>query len=401
MRNLMNSIFSGFGRTLGRFLFYFLMGLLIYLIIGKWEVKAYTYIGYSSDGSSPSYIRAYESYSTLASNVDYWWIDVGQYQGIGNANGQYLTVTANYTLYLKMNITGGGDGARFSTYINNARNTLTSSNLRCGIGDYMQGYDGTYAPSIPSFRVIQNNISASEVSINIIFTYSQRRQQGSYTNTNASCWFVRVPTNGLYMQNIFGTSRGYIQYRSTIDTITFSLTADEQTELLQEQIALQQQTIRAITDLNGNVTIINNSINQVNNTLTDESSPSSSEANDFLDELRDIIPTNGTISNLFLLPIDLMTKILNGFNNQCTPLTIPTFNFGTSNTWVWPCVSLNLLLSDNLVLIIDYGLFIALFIMFWPTLINMWNTLIHLQDEFDTQYTPQHAKARTRMDRWS
>lgn len=105
-----------------------------------------------------------------------------------------------------------------------------------------------------------------------------------------------------------------------------------------------QQTI-----INQNETIINNQ-NETNDLLTDSSTPSSSSVDSFFNNIKQLIPTNETISDLLLLPIRLMTKLIYGIGSNCVPHQMEFFY---NQPLTWPCIDLSTFLGSNLWTTID------------------------------------------------
>lgn len=329
MRNLFNSVLGGFGRTLGRFLFYILLALLLSFIFKDYVKAEILYSNQCGLQNQTTPITADTTYSSSDS----------MYPHVYSFNSSYIYNTTRIWCNFQMDPDLVGK----------------KLNLSWAFSSEFYKLNGSYA-SMPTFSNAYFN--------NTKDTYSC--VLGSPVGSgggSVSCQNIIINDN-IRFRLYLDLSPGSIVGGSPVFYLS-NVTA----ELSSDQIQID-----------------------INNSLNDDSSPDTNTSNDFLDELREIIPTNGTISNLFLIPIDLMTKILNGFNNSCAPLSIPTFNFnGSANTWSFPCLSLNSLIkNDYLFTLIDYGLFIGLCAYFWPTLINMWNTLIHLRDEFDEQYVPQH-----------
>lgn len=103
--------------------------------------------------------------------------------------------------------------------------------------------------------------------------------------------------------------------------------------------------------------IINNSINNLNNNI------SNSDVEDptgMLDDMEDLIATNGTITNLISLPITLYTKVLNSINGTCSQ-----FNLGSlyNHNLIIPCINVSTYLGStlwNLIDIIISGAFVLI-----------------------------------------
>lgn len=91
-----------------------------------------------------------------------------------------------------------------------------------------------------------------------------------------------------------------------------------------------------------NTVSTNDKIEDVNETLTnsDVDSPDSS-----LEEMQDMLPTNGTITQLIALPITLYQKVLNSINGTCQ-----SFNLGFlyNTNLIIPCIDISTYLGSSI-----------------------------------------------------
>lgn len=131
-----------------------------------------------------------------------WLYSIGQYWYQGNTAGNIMNINADYSV--RIDIPQDGTLGYTNYLVNASRNTLTEENLRCAIDGLGTGYQGNYAPEITGFKVnfTENAVGATARSflIRIRFNY---RQQLPYVYTgghNMSCWFERIPSNGLFGQ---------------------------------------------------------------------------------------------------------------------------------------------------------------------------------------------------------
>lgn len=89
------------------------------------------------------------------------------------------------------------------------------------------------------------------------------------------------------------------------------------------------------------------SIDDINNTLTNDNvdNPSSS-----IEDMQSLLPSNGTITSLIALPINLYTKVLNSINGTCS-----SFNLGSlyGTNLIMPCIDISSYLGNTIWTTID------------------------------------------------
>lgn len=239
------------------------------------------------------------------SNV--WLVSAGQYFSAGGVNGSNLIVSADYYLGVK-GLPSMDVG--FNNFMNTTRNTLTSSNLRCGIGDYHSGYDNTYVPVVTNFSATYEEAShqyGNYFRVHIKFDYSQRIQSVTKAGTNISCWFVQNPSNGLFMQPSMPLGNQTVQYFAYTNSLRFAVTDDPNTKLLNE-ITNQNQTI---IDQNNQT---NNKLDDLNNNIKDDDIDTSN-SNSFFDNFND--KDHGGISTVVTAPLNAIVKI----TEKCKPIS--------------------------------------------------------------------------------
>lgn len=320
------------------------------------NVKAYTYVGYNSDGlNSITYFNPAASGTLLNGTTDWWFIDAGQYFSFGNVSGEYINVGADYNIKITPQFVPGGDSRPYvANYIGSLRDTLTQNNLRCGVGDYKSGYDGTYSPTINNFSVTYNTFGSTSkgLDIHIRYNYSQRIQSINKSNQNGSCWFVRSPSSGLYLQYLSNNYSPALVYGIT-NTLNYNVSKDANTTLL-TTITSQNNTIisQNNTEINQNNTIIdqNSTIidqnNQqiraqgqttdaINNTKDTISSNDVEGSKSFIDNFKNdpaFTDTTG-LSSIISLPLNFIQSI---GSSTCQPFTLSFPHFGDISI---PCFS--------------------------------------------------------------
>lgn len=83
------------------------------------------------------------------------------------------------------------------------------------------------------------------------------------------------------------------------------------------------------------VTDITNSLTDIQDLITDDTPQTETESNSTLNAWKNLIPTNGVVSGLFLIPVNLIDKLVTGFNGTCQ-----TFNLGNllGTDLILPCI---------------------------------------------------------------
>ena len=327
---------------------YIIKRLILYILItgivffaGQRCAKAYSMIGYNLDGGTN--VTYTNNPPGLGGNP--WFIDYGLYASSNNISGRYLTIVAD----MSMNITSVDN---YVSYISTARDTLTASNLRCGIGtNFRTGYDNTFIPTVENFNVYYSrNLSSGISTIRVQFIYKQQRTFQNYSTTNYSCWFERNPSNGLFAQG-FSSVQWPVYIDFTGYNVSFSLSEDPNTALLQEQNRLieiqnqlQQQNIQAINNNTQAINYYNNwSMEGYDNTID----------LGFIDGLDGLFTTGDDdfIRQFILFPINFFTMLFSSMTSD----TCVSYNLGNlyGTNLVLPCINYKQYIGDVLYSIID------------------------------------------------
>lgn len=133
---------------------------------------------------------------------------------------------------------------------------------------------------------------------------------------------IEIPSNDVYGLAI-GTNSSYTCDSTNSDAINQSI----------------NNTQNIINNNNTNTQSIINNQNQnaqaIINNITDGTPQTESESSTTLDAWKNLIPTNGVVSSLFLIPVNLIDKLVSGFNGTCQ-----TFNLGNlmGTDLVLPCI---------------------------------------------------------------
>lgn len=167
------------------------------------------------------------------------------------------------------------------------------------------------------------------------FTYSPPvnvKYIGFYMSTNGFTSFDE--TTGQYLPGYAGISTGS-DFRTNGLTITYTTDATSQ--------AIQQQTTIINNSINNNT----DAINGVNDTISEDDID---DPSDFIDEMVDMLPSNGVITSLITLPITLYQKILNSINGTCSQFSLGQL-YGTN--LIIPCIDVADYLGNTLWSTID------------------------------------------------
>lgn len=162
---------------------------------------------------------------------------------------------------------------------------------------------------ILAFRSMSNNYSAFYDSTGTLIS-TFRGQTASTSGVEIS-----VPSNAKYVRFSVGTNYNYDYY--SLKTCGKS----------------GEMTTSSIDDIN----------NTLNNDNVD--SPSSS-----ISDMEALLPSNGTITSLIALPINLYTKVLNSINGTCSSFNLGSL-YGTS--LIMPCIDLSTYLGNTIWTTID------------------------------------------------
>lgn len=156
-------------------------------------------------------------------------------------------------------------------------------------------------------------------------------------------WYYRFNTQSFGIQGLSFASSLYFT------DIRF-YTSSEYNNLLTQYRSLEDQN-----KIDNSINNVNGSINDLNGTINNDNvdDPSSS-----INQFKDKIATNGVITQLVGLPVNLFTRVLNSVNGSCSSYNLGSL-FGTD--LVLPCVNIETYLGSSLWAIIDVlisGLFV-------------------------------------------
>lgn len=157
-----------------------------------------------------------------------------------------------------------------------------------------------------------------------------------------------------------------------------------------------QNTQTIINNNNQNTTTINNSIEDIEDILNDDSDADVS----ILFDIEDYMPSDTPITNLLLLPINLLNATYNGLNGTCQAWEIPMGSFFNNYSLTFPCINLAHRFGNqsgwtwqglSLWEIIDYMFSIYMIYNLAMLVIAAYTKISSLVDPWEELYIPQHA----------
>lgn len=319
---------------------YFIIALATFsLFLGN--AKAYIRIDSNVGIGNPKQydIRNYEkewdwnSGATFSSR-DPWLYSISDFSYLGGANGSYLNVNADYYFGIRTE-TSDSD---VSSYLNSDLNTLKSSNLRCGVGDYLLNYDSSFSPEIKNFNVnlVVNNsvnyVGSRQLLYHVTFSYSQQIKEINKNSTNVWCSFVREPSNGLFAQPVVESSNE-LRYYYFVNNMSYSVTKDKVVSAINDLQKEQQKTNDKLDDLNTKQDKTNQELKDINDFISDDTEADVDVSS--LATVTGLLPA-GPVDSLLTIPLKFLSVLSSSFSGSCTPVTM---NWVFDSQLTLPCFS--------------------------------------------------------------
>lgn len=145
-----------------------------------------------------------------------------------------------------------------------------------------------------------------------------------------------------------------------------------------------QNTQDIINNQNSNQEQTNEGLNDINNSINDDSPPNTEN---FLDNL-DVEPSSNPISDLLLMPLNLLNHFISGFDTGCQRYS---FGYLYGHELYLPCIDLESILGTNLWRIIDALFSIFLVYEIAMLCVYIFESLTSLEDPMLSLYSPRHA----------
>lgn len=194
----------------------------------------------------------------------------------------------------------------------------------------------------------------------------------TYTYNDNKAYRIVLPIN---LWNMSGVTSPELDYISFDDRITLSnntphdiyasiygayyssigFDINNQDALFSDLNQTQQNILNKQNEINNNINDVKNGVSDINGSINNDNvdDPSSS-----INSFKDKIASNGVITQLIGLPVTLFSKVLNSVNGTCSTYNLGSL-FGTD--LILPCVNIQNYLGTTLFSIIDVlisGLFV-------------------------------------------
>ena len=196
---------------------------------------------------------------------------------------------------------------------------------------------------------------------------------GNYSSCEVSNtrWGVIGSSNNTSNANIHGTASIHCSnvYIGTTNFMRFYLMEFNSTS--NGTVAISKLTFKE------NVSAaIQEGINDIDDSINDDS-VDTDNAESSIDDMKDQVASNGTITQLLTLPITLYRSILNSISGSCS-----SFNLGTlyNHTLIMPCINLQNVLGSTLYNIIDIMCCGAFILVFRKKMVDIFNHMTSLND---------------------
>lgn len=150
--------------------------------------------------------------------------------------------------------------------------------------------------------------------------------------------------------------------------------------------SINNQGQNIINNQNNNQQQTNDRLDNINGSLNDDSAPDTSNA------FSDIkLNTNSAISNLVLMPINYLNRILNLSKNTCTTYSLDFGIFNSNYKLNLPCIKLINFFGDQLWNVIDYLISFYMIYNIIMLAISAFEDFTSLRDSYLSLYQPKHA----------
>lgn len=410
IKNCINTFFSSVFRVLGRFLAYGIVGFIFYLLAGylgllNVQARTLSYIGANYSGVTNDIYEndqilnlngPWDYGTNIFKNNDPLWYNTGLYFYSPNINGDILQVNADF--YFGVSVHYPVDSYlsyNYTDFTSSSRNPFKPENLRCSVaGKYADGYDSTYMPEVTNWLFEMEEGSYNTGGINkhfryhVKFNYKQKLSSSKTGPNNISCFFY-LPNGDTSQGQFFGTSdklNSNVGFLAKTNVLLAGVNSDPNTGLLID-IVDQNSTI-----INQNQQIIDkqqqviDSNKDINDTLKNE------DISDIDFSLNGIVePSDTPISDMILLPINLLNKLNESTSSSCTSWVMPFDFSGGNNVLKLPCINLEKYLGSDLVNIIDDLICIFMTWSIIMSFVSFFNDITGLRDTYDSMYQPKHA----------
>lgn len=208
---------------------------------------------------------------------------------------------------------------------------------------------------------------------------------------------ILVPINKYYFYDNWATYNVADSIKLTTNNNTWhsyqfvNMFITKDTTILNNPYSTTEQnkndTQNIINNQNQNQQQTNEKLDDLNDTMQDDTAPTN---NDFTSQLGNIsVAPNTPVSNLVLLPINFLNRLIDLSDNQCVSYNLGNF-YGTDLTL--PCLTLSNYFGTDLWQTIDYLVCFFMIYNFAMLCIMAWEDFTSLRDDYNSLYQPKHAK---------
>lgn len=396
MIKFIEKIFSGLAYQIGKFLFFVLLAISICYIVDKEQlfdilgftnVDAATFPGWLRDVKMPVQGIYYENGNQIQPSVSTITGGEGSYNTFS-----YLTSNVKKearVLAILTDTLRPGFYYSFSFYFCRGNYTVTNPTTT-GFGatngvNFSVNNANVY--TVNRYTIDSNVLSYTTSNSSNNFAGGGYCQMFNYTfsveNNSTSLWFdIPETTTSSNFLNFYGyTSNSYLTYD----------------DLLQSQ----NQTNEKLEDINENQQETNEKLNEINGTLTD-SDTSENTGNDFFDT-SSIVSSDGVVSSLLTLPIQMSSKLVDNLGGTCTPYRMNFGMLGKNYTLNFPCIDLENYFGSDLWDIIDLLFCGFMAYNIGMLFVSIYESITSLQDYYYSyiyqssheEHTRENRRART------
>lgn len=313
IKRIFNWTLCSFFRTLGRFLFYVVVAILVYFVVGNWQVHAKTLP--ITGITSP--VFEYGNYQTINLTTTHTgpWYEISTTQSHPINSVHRYTGTLNFSDY-----TGN---YRYITFYGYSSNNETV-NAMAGSDSVCENI------AITSSNYPSNN--SGQVDIRGYVPFAFRCTLESSINS----FSFRIFTNPNSIDGISYYPRIWFHER-----VFISNSASDNSELLEQQVLNQEQIIKQNDQSLKNQEQqlqqqqqTNNKLDDLNDNLTNSDIDG---ADDNASQWADKSLSDNVVSGMVTMPITLLRAYLNGMTSSCSSFYLGNF-FGTDLTL--PCINI-------------------------------------------------------------
>lgn len=150
--------------------------------------------------------------------------------------------------------------------------------------------------------------------------------------------------------------------------------------------SINNQGQNIIDNQNKNQQQTNNKLDDVNKNLSDDTAP---DTNSAFSDIK--LNTNSAISNLVLMPINYLNRVLSLSQNTCSAYSIDFGIFNSNYKLNLPCIKLENYFGSTWWNVIDYLICFFMIYNIIMLAISAFEDITSLRDSYDSLYQPKHA----------